>query len=128
MKSTLWFLPLLLLVFSLLGTVPASAQSNRVKIRLAGPAVTGVRPQGSAEFRTEPRRQKFEVEVNRVNLANGTTLTVNVNGVAIGTITLVAGAGQLELESEHRQTVPAIKTGDVVSITSANGTVLSGTF
>ena len=61
--------------------------------------------------------------------ADGTWLTAKVNGTSVGILQLVAGAGKLQLESERGLAVPAIRAGDMVTVTTASGvTILSGKF
>ena len=61
-------------------------------------------------------------------LPAGTVLTVNVNGAAVGTITLVANAGELELNTNDHAVVPGIKAGDVVTVTMGANVIVTGTF
>lgn len=127
MKRVSWFVMSLVLVGLMVKQV--AAQEVRVKIRLRGPAIGGVFPQGSSEFRARGSQVQFKAQANRVNLADGTVLSVRVNGNAVGSITLVGGAGSLELSTNDDDTVPNIQPGDVVSLVAANGaTILSGQF
>jgi hypothetical protein len=106
-----------------------AAQEVRVKIRLRGPAIGGVVPQGSSEYRARGKQGQFKAQAIRVNLADGTVLSVQVNGNDVGNITLVGGAGSLELSTNDGDTVPNIQPGDVVSLVTSNGaTILSGQF
>jgi hypothetical protein len=104
----------------------------RVRVQLAGAPLGGRLPEGHADFRTRADgRRSFEVEVEEVNLPVGTVLNVLVNNVQIGQITLGALLrGELEFESEHGQTVPAITQGTTVTVTNAatGATILAGTF
>ncbi|MCS6863323.1 MAG: hypothetical protein NZT92_23700 [Abditibacteriales bacterium] len=101
----------------------------RRKINLSGEAIGGVTPKGKAEFRARGRQTKFKVEVERFNLPNGTVLTVRVNGTPVGTLTLNMRTGELELNSNDGDTVPAIRRRDQVTVTDARGAVLlSGHF
>ncbi len=127
MKRVSW----LAMSFLLVGLMvkQGAAQEVRVKIRLRGPAIGGVVPQGSSEYRVRGRQVQFKAQANRVNLADGTVLSVQVNGNAVGSITLVGGAGSLELNTNDDDTVPNIQPGDVVSLVAANGAIiLSGQF
>ena len=101
---------------------------TRVRIALTGPAITSVLPQGHADFRTKGTQRQLNVEVEHVLLPAGTILTVHVKGVAVGTITLVANAGELELNTDNHAVVPAIKAGDVVTVTMGANVIVSGTF
>jgi uncharacterized lipoprotein NlpE involved in copper resistance len=111
---------------------PATGDDVRVRVQLAGAPLGGRLPEGHADFRTRADgRRSFEVEVEEVNLPVGTVLNVLVNNVQIGQITLGALLrGELEFESEHGQTVPAIAQGTTVTVTNAatGATILAGTF
>jgi hypothetical protein len=102
--------------------------NDEVKIRLVPP--TGVKAEGSADFRSEVGHVKFEVEAEVPGDAAGTVLTVSVDTVTVGTITLGAtGEGELEIEAEHGATVPAIVPGSVVMVTDPAGDlILAGQF
>ena len=100
-----------------------------VRIAFTGPAIGGVKPSGHAQFEIEGTRRKLEVEVEKFNLADGTVVSVQINGNLVGMIKLVARHGELELESKNGAAVPAIQKGDIVTVTSPTGDVLlSGTF
>lgn len=129
------FLLLSLLPLTCTGLVsltPTAVQAQtevRFKIRLTGATINRILPEGSAEIRIRGTRRSFHAEANRVSLADGTVLSVRVNGQAVGSLTLTAGKGSLELDTERKQSVPAIQKGDVVTLTTANGaTILSGAF
>ncbi len=101
----------------------------RREINLSGDDINGVTPKGEAEFRVRGQQTKFKVEVEHVNLPDGTVLTVKVNDNPVGTLTLNLGTGELQLNSNDGDTVPAIQTGDQVTVTDSSGTVLlSGQF
>ena len=103
---------------------------SRLKTRLAGAAIAGKTPEGSAEFRSESikGRTEFKVEVEHVNLPDGTTLDVSVNGTVVGHITLKFGGGELELNSQDGDTVPAVVKGDMVTVANGGTTILAGAF
>jgi hypothetical protein len=107
----------------------------RLRTQLAGGAIAGKRPEGNADFRMEPakNRTRLNVEVENVSLAQGTILTVSIMHGAVstnaGTITLNAfGGGELELNSQDGDTVPAIVAGDVVTVSNAGSPILTGVF
>lgn len=133
MKRSIGLLALVLLACgSLFGTRPAAAQSGevRVKIRLTGPAIGAAVPQGNAEYRVRTTgRRSLKVEATNVNLSNGTALVVSVNSTTIGTMTLSFGRGILDLDTNRGASVPVIKKGDIVRVSTASGTpVLGGQF
>ncbi|MDT7541450.1 MAG: hypothetical protein QOE33_1354 [Acidobacteriota bacterium] len=111
---------------------PQPGADLRVRIPLAGAAIGGMLPQGHADFRSRVGGARtFEVEVEDVNLPAGTALSVLINGTNVGQIVLNSVfRGEIELETEHGQTVPAITQGTTVTIinTATGATVLAGTF
>jgi hypothetical protein len=111
---------------------PQPGADLRVRIPLAGAPINGMLPQGHADFRLRADgRRSLEVEVQDLNLPAGTALTVLVNGTSIGQIVLNSVfRGEVELETEHGQTVPAITQGTTVTVVNATtgATILSGTF
>lgn len=73
------------------------------------------------------------MEVENVNLSAQTVLTVTLThgGAAstIGHITLSAlGEGELELNSEDGAVVPAVQTGDVVTVMNGSAAIVTGIF
>lgn len=135
MKQMAWIVTMALtLVISVISfsAKPAMAQrddkKHEVHIVLAGATINGVVAEGEAEYKWSSRSRSLEVEAGDVNLPNGTTLTVSLNGASIGTMNLVDGEGRLRL-STKTGTVPAIKPGDVLTISDPTGTtVLQGKF
>ena len=106
----------------------------RLRTTLAGAAIQGIKPEGNADFRNDGQgRTRLNVEVENVNLAAGTILNVAVvhAGVStmIGTITLGSGGeNELELDSQNGQTVPAIISGDMVTVANVAAVILAGAF
>jgi hypothetical protein len=118
---------------------PASARADnggqnnpaqtRIRIALIGAVINRVRPEGHAEFRATGTQRQLNIEAEKVNLADGTALTVRVNGAAVGILTLKLGHGVVELNTTNGAMVPVIHKGDIVTVVVANGsTVESGTF
>jgi hypothetical protein len=111
-----------------------NATETRLRTRLAGGAINLKTPEGNADFRSDSNgRTRLQVEVENVNLPNGTVLDVSVlhNGAPanVGHITLSAsGFGELELNSQDGNAVPAVVSGDVVIVSNAGTAILSGTF
>ena len=124
-----------ILAIGLVSTAVADGgSSTRLRARLTGQAISGVTPEGNADFRNDSGRMRLQVEVEHVNLPAGTVLTVMVQDGAsapmtVGHITLsTTGFGELELEAEHGASVPSILNGDVVSVTANGAAILAGVF
>jgi hypothetical protein len=96
---------------------------------LSGPTLNGVLPIGYAQFELESSRTEFEVEVRQINVPLGTGLTVVVDNVRVGSITIAdGGRGELKLRSDRGQAVPQVVSGSMISINNGSSAVLSGTF
>src|SRR3954464_104677 len=99
-----------------------SKNEVRLRTQLTGNAIGNNTPSGHADFRADSRgRTRLNVEVEHVNLPQGTTLTVTLTHAGatttIGTLMLNAvGEGELELNSQDGNTVPAVQAGDVVTV------------
>lgn len=140
MKSRKQFISALLTVAALaagssMAWASGKTGETRLKARLTGPAIGAVKPSGQADLRTGIGRSRLNVEVEDVNLPAGTMLSVwSQRGAAapamIGTIKL-GGApeheGELELNSQDGQAVPALQAGDVITVRNADQAILSGT-
>jgi hypothetical protein len=106
----------------------------RLRTKLSGAAIQDQTPGGNADFRSDSRgRTRLNVEVEHVNLPAGTVLTVSVQHGAtvtpVGSITLAAAAeNELELDSQDGDVVPAVQTGDMVTVSNAGATILAGAF
>jgi hypothetical protein len=111
---------------------PQPGAELRVRVLLAGASIGGMMPQGHADLRTRADGNRtLEVEAEDVNLAPGTALVVLVNNVEIGRIVLgQTFEGEIELETEHGQTVPVVAQGTTVTVVNAStgATILAGTF
>jgi hypothetical protein len=84
--------------------VAVADHCSRGQGTLTGPAIGGTVPSGKATWRGNAFCQPLEmkVEVSKVNLPNGTVLSVDACGSAgttniVGSITLSGGSGKLEL-------------------------------
>jgi carbon monoxide dehydrogenase subunit G len=96
---------------------------------LTGPAIGGITPHGSAEFSNAGGERELEVEAEDVNLAVGTVLSVEINGAAVGQMTLNAVLkAEIRLNSDEGDTVPVIAAGDTVTVKNGAATILSGVF
>jgi hypothetical protein len=125
-------------VILLTGAVSALADGGnnknetRLRTRLTGAAIQGKTPEGHADFRSDTRRTRLNVEVEEVNLPDGTVLTASLMhagvSTSLGSITLSAGLGELELNSEDGDAVPAVQSGDMVTVSNAGKMILAGVF
>jgi hypothetical protein len=121
--------------------VPASAKdgaddtttASRSRSALTGAPLSGQTPNGHADFRSDSgkNRTRLNVEVEDVNLPAGTKLDVFVDHAGtrtkVGQITLDAfHSGELELNSEDGDLVPAVKKGDIVIVMNATSAILTG--
>jgi hypothetical protein len=122
---------------------PGSGQSGsggstsevRLRTRLSGPRINGVRPEGNAEYRADASRGRsdFKVQAEQVNLPANTVLTVALQhdgaSLNVGTLTLDAfGFGELDLNSQDGDAVPTVAKGDTVSVANAGTIILVGVF
>ena len=105
-----------------------TTQGTRIQTKLTGGPISGVTPNGSARFRTRGTSSSFEVEVEDVNLPNGTVLTVTLTSGGVsapaGTMTLNAREAEIEVSTTASQVVPQAKAGDVVIVSDAAGNAL----
>ena len=121
----------LLFLSSAAALADSGSQGTKIEAALSGAAINGLTPTGKAEFEQKADgSRKLEVEVEHVNLPAGTALDVFVDGQKVGTITLgPLQAGELELETEHGQTLPLINSRTRVVVAGASGnTVVAGAF
>ena len=95
---------------------------------LSGATVNGVLPSGFSQFELHSSRIELETRVYQVNVANGTALTVTVNGVGVGQLFISGGEGRLRLRSDNGQNVPNVTPGSTVAILNGGATILSGVF
>jgi len=119
-----------------LSTALADGNKNETRLRaqLTGSAIGNITPSGNADFRSDSRgRTRLNVEVEHVNLPQGTVLTVTLTHAGatstVGTLTLSGtGFAELELNSQDGQTVPAVQSGDMIAVMNGASFVLSGVF
>lgn len=108
-------------------SAPLAAQSEiRIQTRLAGGPLNGVAPSGNSRFRAKGGHSNFSVEVEDVNLPDGTVLTVTINGSAAGSIRLALRGGEIDVNTKDGDSVPQAKAGDTVTVTGPSGAILSG--
>ncbi|HZT44352.1 MAG TPA: hypothetical protein VFA07_19455 [Chthonomonadaceae bacterium] len=134
-KTMLTMLTLALMAFFALTGLTANAQQAQTHdAYLHGAAINHILPHGLAQYTTQydPEtgwERQFEVEVHRVNMANGTILSVELNGQEIGRMKLWEGEGSFNLDTQLGNNVPYIQKGDKVAVVDRSGTIIvSGTF
>jgi hypothetical protein len=103
-----------------------------LRAHLAGPAIKGEKPEGSAKSSSNNGQKRFTVEVQDVNLADGAMLAVILvhegNRMRVGDLTLSMGTAELELRSRDGDQVPQVQAGDTVLVMHGKTHVLAGVF
>lgn len=93
-----------------------------------GVPINGVTPQGGAQYDIfTDQNRRLAVAVTFVNLPNGTSLTVEINGTAVGQANVANQLFNFQLETPG-QTVPVITTGSTLSVKNNGTAILTGTF
>lgn len=116
-------------VAGVMGVAQAQTRTGvRIPTRLAGGAINGVAPSGSARFRSCGNARNFSVEVEDVNLANGAVLTVSLmrGGVSIPAVSMVLTArlAEIDVSTNDGDVAPQAKSGDAVVVADATGRAL----
>lgn len=105
-----------------------NAQELRIQTRLTGGAINGVTPSGRARFRSRGTASNFSVEVQDVNLADGTKLNVTLmrgaTSIPAGSMTLALHIGEIDVNTNDGNLVPQAKAGDIVIVSDTAGTAL----
>ena len=119
----------LVMVSVIMGAMSIQAAAEiRLRTDLAGAVINGITPKGRAEYR-ERANSQLNVQVEGVNLPDGTLLNVLINGNPVGQISLAIQRGSLQLNTNDNQAVPTITQGASVVVTDASGTtVVAGVF
>ncbi|MBI2578047.1 MAG: hypothetical protein HYV77_04430 [Candidatus Wildermuthbacteria bacterium] len=115
---------------SLKTVTEAMVREDRTKIRttLAGDTINNMVPSGYAKFEERDDRQKLTVEVQDVNLPDGTSLDIYVNNAKVGTVQLQNRIAELELDSRNIQDFPQIRGNERIEAKKSDGgVVLAGT-
>jgi hypothetical protein len=103
-------------------------QEARIQTRLTGGPIAGVTPSGSARFRSRRTASNFSVEVEDVNLADGTKLNVTLMrgtiSIPAGSLTLALHLGEIDVNTNDGDLVPQAKAGDIVVVSDGSGTAL----
>jgi hypothetical protein len=121
-----------LLVLSLTATslqATARGRDDRLELRLS-PSKTFATAHGKAHFKDRGGEREFELEVEDLRSLSGQKLRALVDGVLVGQPSVnTLGYADLNLNSDRRENVPAIKSGSRVEVrTNANVLVVSGQF
>jgi hypothetical protein len=124
-------LPLSVLVaaaFAVLFTLAPNSQAQTIKLETRLTAPNGGVASGKAKYEDRGTRRKFSVEAQDVRLANGTVLSVCVNGQLVGTLRINFGRGDLNLDTALNQAVPVVRPGSVVEVKNGATVIVRGTF
>ncbi len=89
-----------------------------------------INPHGAAEYQLySSGNRELEVEIEDVNLSEGTILTAFIDGNAVGQMTLAADRrARLKLRSESGQSVPDANDGSTVQVRNGNTILVAGAF
>lgn len=80
---------------------------------------------GTARWESRPDRITFTCEVEDVTTSG--SHEVRVNGVVVGFVNVVAGLGDLNMDSRNGDSVPTMNAGDRVQVRNPSGrTILRG--
>ena len=111
------------------GSPSPSPNESGLFAGLTGATIGGVLPGGYAEFEIHSSRLELEVRLRQISLPAGTSLSVIVDNVNVGTLFLESGGeARLRLRTDRGQTVPAVVVGSTVTIRNGSATILSGVF
>ena len=84
---------------------------------------------GDARFEDRGNQRLFRLGVQNMNLPSGTVLDVVVGGVRLGSMSLVNGAGRLDLDTKNGDQVPLLLFGSLVEVNTGSGVpIASGRF
>ena len=129
-KNKIWANLLLVLLTSVFAaSIAANPVADiRLRVGLAGASINNMTPKGRAEYRERATRQ-LNVQVENVNLPDGTVLNVSAANAQVGQITLILRRGELQLNSGDGDSFPAIAPGTSIVVTDQNSsTIVAGAF
>jgi hypothetical protein len=130
MTRTIPFLFSALLLLGFIAPVQeASANDADKKISLS-PSPLYPSAKGKAKYRDRGDEQEFQVEVEKIRSLSGQTVTIVVDGVAVGTAKVsISGKARYEVNSDRGGNVPVIEPGSTVVVrTAAEVVIVSGHF
>lgn len=109
--------------------VSAAGDSVPILVRTANlVSPTGsVNPHGAAEYQLyADGNRELEIEIEDVNLPNGTVMSFFVDGNAVGTMALNLQKARLKLRTEDGQTVPVTVDGSTVQVRNGSTILVAG--
>lgn len=96
---------------------------------LSGPTLNGVVPRGFSQFEIHSSRLELDTRINQINLPGGTSLSVFVDNVSVGSMILESdGEGEQRLRTDRGDTIPNVVAGSTIVIKNGNMTILSGVY
>lgn len=119
----------------LMSAAPALAVFSVIETELTGPDIGGVTPRGEAQVDQSnlPTPGTLEVRVKRVNLPDGTVLTVEITDCAsftgspvVGTITIERGRGSLTTTLPSEPSVCQVGHNSSIFLKLGDTVVLEG--
>jgi len=100
----------------------AFSSEIRLETRLMATAADRL-ASGNAKFEVRPDRTRFSVEVEDVSTRGNHE--IKINGTSVDLFVMVnLGVGDLNLDSRDGDTVPELKSGDVVQVFNLDGTLI----
>lgn len=114
------------------GTPSPSPSGTPVLVRFAtlNSPTGSINPHGHAEWQLYSNgNREIEVEVEDLNLAQGTALTAFVDGANIGTLIVDdRQKAKLKLRTQDGQNVPVVNNGSTVEVRNGNALLVNGMF
>jgi hypothetical protein len=103
-----------------------STEDTRIESRMTATAVDPI-ASGTSRWESRPDRVTFTCEVEDV--ATSGAHEVRVNGLLVGIVDIVAGFGDLNLDSRNGDSIPTVRSGDKIQVRNPSGrSILRGTF
>lgn len=106
-----------------------AAAATDIKMDLAGPALQGKVPVGTAQYHGDTDYKTFKLTVTRVYVPKNTVLTVRIGTAAVGTVKILipGGSALLSLDTRKGNTIPTMTGTTAVTVKKADNTlVMSG--
>jgi hypothetical protein len=101
--------------------IPVEGGETRITAPLIATAADPL-ASGTARWEIRPDRVTFTCEVEDVTTSG--SHEVRVNGVTIGSVNVVAGLGDLNLDSRNGDSIPSMNTGDRIQVFNPTGRVI----